>query len=47
MAERISVFDLEGTLCLHGGSVIQVSVKGSDFLIVGGANIGSNLPALK
>ena len=25
MAERISVFDLEGTLCLHGGSVIQVN----------------------
>ena len=25
MAERIAVFDLEGTLCLDGGSVIQVN----------------------
>ena len=30
MAERISVFDLEGTLCLHGGSVIQVNERSGE-----------------
>jgi len=28
MAERIAVVDLEGTPCLHGGSVIQVNERG-------------------
>ena len=30
MAERIAVFDLEGRLCLHGGSVIQVNERGGE-----------------
>ena len=30
MAERIAVFDLEGTLCLHGGSVIQVNERSGE-----------------
>ncbi len=30
MAERISVFDLKGTLCLHGGSVIQVNERSGE-----------------
>ena len=28
MAERIAVFDLEGTPCLHGSSMIQVNERG-------------------
>jgi len=30
MTERIAVFDLEGRLCLHGGSVIQVNERGRE-----------------
>ena len=30
MAERIAVFDLEGRLCLHGGSVIQVNERSGE-----------------
>jgi hypothetical protein len=30
MAERIAVVDLEGTPCLHGGSMIQVNERGGE-----------------